>query len=123
MLPSENSADWLARYKAKVAEVEARMKAVRPEAGIEIEVRADLPGCRPEPDGAAEGLCRQLTGDNGEHAVSYGTEAGLFQEGGYSACVCGPGSIAQAHQADEFIEISQLDAGAAFMDRLIARLS
>jgi acetylornithine deacetylase len=123
MLPSENSANWLARYKAYVAEVEAAMKAVRAEAGIEIEVRADLPGCRPEADGAAEALCRQLTGDNGQHAVSYGTEAGLFQDGGYSACVCGPGSIAQAHQADEFIEISQLDAGAAFMDRLIARLS
>ncbi|HEU4534497.1 MAG TPA: M20/M25/M40 family metallo-hydrolase, partial [Polyangiaceae bacterium] len=123
MLPGESSADWLARYEAKVAEVEAGMKAVRPEAGITVEVRADLPGCRPERDGAAEALCRQLTGDNGEHAVSYGTEAGLFQDGGYSACVCGPGSIAQAHQPDEFIEASQLAAGAAFMDRLIARLA
>jgi acetylornithine deacetylase len=123
MLPGESSADWLARYRAKVAEVEAGMKAVRPEAGITIEVRGDLPGCRPETDGAAEALCRQLTGDNGEHAVSYGTEAGLFQDGGYSACVCGPGSIAQAHQPDEFIEASQLEAGAAFMDRLIARLA
>ena len=123
MLPGESSADWLARYEARVAEVEAAMQAVRPEAGITVEVRADLPGCRPEPQGAAEALCRQLTGDNGEHAVSYGTEAGLFQDGGYSACVCGPGSIAQAHQPDEFIETGQLDAGAAFMDRLIARLA
>jgi acetylornithine deacetylase len=123
MLPGESSADWLQRYRARVAEVEAAMKAVRPEAGITIEVRGDLPGCRPEADGAAEALCRQLTGDNGEHAVSYGTEAGLFQDGGYSACVCGPGSIAQAHQPDEFIEASQLEAGAAFMDRLIARLA
>ena len=123
MIPGESSADWLARYRAKVAEIEAAMKRVRPETGITVEVRGDLPGCRPEPDGAAEALCRQLTGDNGEHAVSYGTEAGLFQDGGYSACVCGPGSIAQAHQPDEFIEIGQLEAGAAFMDRLIARLA
>jgi acetylornithine deacetylase len=123
MLPGEASADWLRRYRAKVAELEAAMKAVRPEAGITVEVMADLPGCRPEPGGAAEALCRQLTGDNAEHAVSYGTEAGLFQDGGYSACVCGPGSIAQAHQPDEFIEIAQLEAGAAFMDRLIARLA
>ena len=123
MVPGEDSADWLARYREKVAEIEARMKALRPEAEILVHVRSDLPGCRPEPDGAAEGLCRALTGDNAEHAVSYGTEAGLFQEGGYSACVCGPGSIEQAHQPDEFIEISQLEAGAAFMDRLIGRLA
>lgn len=123
MLPGDSSSDWLARYRETVAEVQARMKAIRPEAEILVHVRSDLPGCHPEPDGAAEGLCRALTGDNAEHAVSYGTEAGLFQEGGYSACVCGPGSIEQAHQPDEFIEISQLAAGAAFMDRLIERLA
>jgi acetylornithine deacetylase len=123
MLPGERSAHWLARYEAKVAEVAAAMKARCPEAGITVEVKADLPGCRPEREGAAEALCRQLTGDNAEHAVSYGTEAGLFQDGGYSACVCGPGSIEQAHQPDEFIEVSQLEAGAAFMDKLIARLA
>lgn len=122
-LPGESSADWLARYQAKVAEVEARMKAVRPETGITVEVGADLPGCLAEQDGAAEALCRQLTGDNGQHGVSYGTEAGIFQEGGYSACVCGPGNIEQAHQPNEFLEISQLEAGAAFMDRLIGRLA
>ena len=71
----------------------------------------------------AEALCRALTGDNAEHVVSYGTEAGLFQNGGYSACICGPGNIEQAHQPDEFIEISQLRAGEAFMDRLIDRLA
>ncbi|HET7409143.1 MAG TPA: M20/M25/M40 family metallo-hydrolase, partial [Paracoccaceae bacterium] len=122
-LPGDSSADWLARYQAKVAQVEAAMKAVRPEAGITVEVRADLPGCRAEADGAAEAICRQLTGDNGQHAVSYGTEAGLFQDGGYSACVCGPGNIEQAHQPNEFLEVSQLEAGAAFMDRLIGRLA
>ena len=122
-MPGDASAGWLARYRARVAEVEAAMKAVRPETGIAVEVRADLPGCRPEPDGAAEAIARAITGDNGRHAVSYGTEAGLFQDGGYSACVCGPGNIEQAHQPDEFLEISQLEAGAAFMDRLIARLA
>lgn len=123
IIPGERSADWLARYRAKVAEIEAAMKKVRPEAGITVEVRADLPGCRPEQDGAAEALARALTGDNAEHAVSYGTEAGLFQDGGFSTCVCGPGDIEQAHQPDEYLEIAQLEAGAAFMDRLIARLA
>ena len=123
VLPNERSTDWLARYQAMVAEVDAEMKAIHPDAGIEIDVMGDIPGCRAETEGAAEQLCRQLTGDNGEHVVSYGTEAGLFQDGGYSACICGPGSIEQAHQPNEFITLEQLSAGEAFMDRLIDRLA
>lgn len=122
-LPTERSADWVARYRAECDRVQALMQQIHPDTGIEIEVIGDVPGCRPDQAVAAEALCRQLTGDNGEHVVSYGTEAGLFQDGGYSACICGPGSIDQAHQPDEFIEISQMRAGEAFLDRLIARLA
>ena len=49
-----------------------------------------------------------ITGDNSRNAVSYGTEAGLFQEIGISSVVCGPGSIEQAHKVDEFIELNEL---------------
>ena len=77
----------------------------------------------PEDNGLAEALARQLTGDNASHVVSYGTEAGQFQREGFSAVVCGPGDIAQAHQPDEFIEIAQFQAGQLFMQRLIDRLS
>jgi acetylornithine deacetylase len=65
---------------------------------------------------------RRLTGDNGTHVVSYGTEAGLFQRVGWSTVVCGPGDIAQAHQPDEYIEISELRAGEAVLRRLIGDL-
>jgi acetylornithine deacetylase len=54
--------------------------------------------------------------------VSYGTEAGQFQDAGYSCVVCGPGDIAQAHQADEFIEVSQFQAGWRFMQALVRDL-
>jgi acetylornithine deacetylase len=122
-LPGESGDGWLARYRAECARVAADMRAIRPEAGIEIDVRLNAPGCQKEADGAAETLARRLTGDNGEHAVSYGTEAGHFQrQGGYSTCVIGPGSIAQAHQPDEYIAASQLEAGEAFIRRLIASL-
>ena len=122
-LPSEDGRDWFARYRAECDRVEAAMKAIHPEAGISIDVRLLAPGCRKEVNGEAERIARLLTGDNGEHAVSYGTEAGHFQnEGGYSVCVCGPGSIEQAHQADEFITVAQLDAGEAFVRRLIGHL-
>jgi acetylornithine deacetylase len=53
--------------------------------------------------------------------VSYGTEAGLFQKAGIPAVVCGPGSIYDAHKADEFIELDQLDACATFLRRVAQR--
>ncbi|MFQ5567663.1 MAG: acetylornithine deacetylase [Paracoccaceae bacterium] len=123
VLPNESCDDWLARYRAECARVEAAMRAVHPAAGIALDIRLNAAGCRKEAGGAAERLARQLTGDNGEHAVSYGTEAGHFQnQGGYSVCVCGPGSIDQAHQADEFLSVAQLAAGEAFVRRLISHL-
>jgi acetylornithine deacetylase len=64
-----------------------------------------------------------LTGDNETRAVAYGAEAGLFQRAGIPTVVCGPGSIEQAHQPDEWIEIAQIEEGARFMRRLVERLS
>ena len=123
VIPGENSKDWRERYLAEVARVEAEIQQIHPDAKITVDVRGDIPGCRPNLATEAEALCRALTGDNAEHVVSYGTEGGIFQDGGYSACICGPGNIEQAHQPDEFIEISQLNAGEAFMDKLVARLA
>lgn len=80
------------------------------------------PALKPETDGAAETLVRQVTGDNGTHVVSYGTEAGQFQREGYSVVVCGPGSIEQAHQPNEFISVNQLEAGVAFIKDIIEKL-
>ena len=80
--------------------VEKEMQAINPDTRIEVTVRGDIPGCRPEMAEAAEAICRAITGDNAEHVVSYGTEGGIFQDGGYSVCICGPGNIEQAHQPD-----------------------
>ena len=121
-VPGESFAMWRDLYMAKVAEVEAGMKAVRPEAWIEVTQGFGVPALQPETDGAAENLVRHLTGDNTSNVVSYGTEAGQFQERGYSSIICGPGSIDQAHQPNEFIEISQFEAGEQFMHRLIDHL-
>lgn len=121
--PPETPEAWLARYRAFAAEVEAEMKKIRPESRIEVSVRAMNPPCRREAEGGAEALARALTGDNSENVVSYGTEAGQFQEAGYSTCICGPGSIEQAHQPDEYITVKEFEAGEAFMRRLIARLA
>ena len=121
-VPDQDVTAWSDRIRARVAEVEAGMKAVHPDARIDLQPRVRVPPQRPEPQGEAEGLARALTGDNGTHVVSYGTEAGQFQEAGYSAVVCGPGDIAQAHQPNEFITLAQFRAGQAFMEGLIDRL-
>lgn len=123
VVPGDEGVDYVGRYKARVTELEAQMKAIAPETGITVEITSSTPPLGPEVEGAAEALSRRLTGDNGSHVVAYGTEGGLFQAEGWSTVVCGPGDIAQAHQPDEFITIAQLDAGATFVRGLIAELS
>ncbi len=123
IVPGETIAYWTDRFEAKVAEIQAEMQAIHPETGIDISPAFLVPGLKPEVEGAAEELVRQLTGDNGVNVVSYGTEAGQFQERGYSAVICGPGDIAQAHQPNEFITIEQFQAGQVFMERLLDTLS
>jgi acetylornithine deacetylase len=123
VLPDEDQDEWTARYEAKVREVEAEMQAIRPETGIDISRSFFVPGLKPENMGEAETIVRQITGDNAEHVVSYGTEAGQFQERGYSAVICGPGDIAQAHQPNEFIEISQFNSGHSFLQKMLETMA
>ncbi|MDF3383798.1 MULTISPECIES: acetylornithine deacetylase [Sulfitobacter] len=122
VVPGEDKDKWGTAYLKKVREVEKQMQDVVPETYIETSTRFDVPALQPEKDGEAEQIVRQITGDNASHKVSYGTEAGQFQEAGYSAVICGPGDIAQAHQPNEFIEVAQFEAGHDFMRRLLTRL-
>lgn len=122
-VPGESLAAWRDAYFEQVRQAEARMQAIHPEARIELSKNFAIPGLVPEQDGEAEALVRSLTGDNASHVVSYGTEAGQFQEAGYSAVICGPGNIAQAHQPNEFISVSQFEAGHDFMKQLLTKLA
>ena len=122
LVPDEDGAVWKDKVFEKAREIEAGMQAIRPEASVEMTPFFDVPGLKPEDNGAAERLVRSITGDNGTHVVSYGTEAGHFQNGGYSAVVCGPGDIAQAHQPDEFILVEQFEAGEAFLAKVVEGL-
>jgi acetylornithine deacetylase len=110
--------DAVKRYAAET--LEPRMKKIRPETGIDTEMVAFAPALLPAERNPAETLALKLAGQNQTHAVSYGTEAGIFQIGGVPAVVCGPGNIREAHKPDEYIEISQVAEGEAFLRRLIA---
>lgn len=123
-IAGERAEDYLDELKAHIAaDILPRMHAIDPTTGVDIQVYTSVRALEPETDGAAEALARRLTGDNGVHVVPYGTEAGIFQGAGWSTIVCGPGDIDQAHQPDEFVEISEMEAGAVFVRRLIADLS
>ncbi|MCW5724723.1 MAG: acetylornithine deacetylase [Maricaulaceae bacterium] len=120
--PWDDARAILAALREQAAAAEAEMRKIAPEAAISFEITSDAPPLRPETDGAAERLARQLTGDNARRVVSYGTEAGQFQGAGFSVVVCGPGGIGQAHQPDEFVDADQLDACMDFLRRLAAHM-
>jgi acetylornithine deacetylase len=93
------------------------------EARIETESDVEVPGLAADAGSPAETLAKKLTRSNRVGTVSFATEAGQFQKAGIPTVVCGPGSIAQAHQPDEFIALSEIDAGIAFLERLARELS
>jgi len=114
----------LGPFLAEAQALDAEMKARFPETGVQVVRRSLTPAFAPEPDGAAERIARSLAGDNGPpRVVAYAAEAGQFQEAGFSTVICGPGSIEQAHQPDEFVERTQMQRGAAFMMRLAELLA
>jgi acetylornithine deacetylase len=119
IVPGESIETYCALVEARAAQMDAALKSIRAEAGVTLTRFFGLPGLVPEKDGAAEALARRLTGDNSTGVVSYGTEAGQFQEAGYSAIVCGPGFIAQAHQPDEYLSVAEFEKGQQWMQRLL----
>ena len=94
------------------------MHKIDPDTAIEITAQGSIPSFQCEPDEEIVPLAFRFAQQNDLEAVSYGTEAGLFVQGGCPSIICGPGDIAQAHAADEFIDISQLVACSAFLDRV-----
>jgi acetylornithine deacetylase len=117
--PSLDPDVLLMDFFAEADLVDRAIKARAPEGGVHLHRQSNVPAFAPEPDGEAERLARRLAGDNGPpRVVSYAAEAGQFQRAGFSTVLCGPGSILQAHQPDEYVEVSQMERGLAFMRRL-----
>ena len=100
--------------------LEPEMKAVAPEAGFDFEDRSEFAGLDTPENAEVTLLAKQLSGRNSHSKVAYGTEGGLFSQAGIPTIVIGPGSIDQAHKADEFIAITELEKCGVFLDRLIA---
>jgi acetylornithine deacetylase len=118
-LPDADPAEIVTRFNAYAEEdVLPRMRAVFPGAKIETVTRAQSPGLAALEGDPGETLVMKLAQCNSAEAVSYNTEAGLFQLADIPTVVCGPGDIAQAHKPDEFVELSQIAECETFMRRL-----
>jgi len=100
-----------------------RMCGVHPEASITTEVIGEVDGLEPAEINEAKDIMMELTGRNGAELVPFGTEAGIFQQYGMSAVVCGPGSIDQAHKPDEYVALDQLQQCLDMLGRLGDKLA
>jgi acetylornithine deacetylase len=118
-LPGDDATAIRARIEGFIAtDLLPRLRRVHPGATVTTRALASVPSLFAETGSPAEELARQLTGANESTVVAYGTEAGLFQHAGIPAVICGPGSMEQGHQPNEFITLDQLAAGTAFQRRL-----
>ncbi len=118
-LPDEDTAAIKARFDKFVAEqIEPRLRAENPSAAIVTRPLAAVPPLHRDDDSPAERLARHLTGANTTHTAAYVAEASQFQANGIPAVLCGPGNIEQAHQANEWIALDQLDECGSFLRRL-----
>ena len=118
-IPGQSSDDILARLEGRAAEMLPAMRFVFPEADIQTVQLASVPGLMPESPSPAAELVHRLTGRNATTTVSYASEGGQFQEAGLSTVICGPGSILQAHQPNEFIDLTEIEACNAFISKLM----
>lgn len=94
------------------------MRRVHPDATIETEVIGEVAGLVPTEVNEARQILLELTGANGTDLVPFGTEAGIFQSLGMDVVVCGPGSINQAHKADEYLALDQLAQCLTVLEKL-----
>lgn len=111
------------RVKAHAAEVLVpAMRAVDPAAGIDFHLISGVDGLDTQPEDEVVSFAKSLANRNDHSKVAFGTEGGLFQTmADIPTVVIGPGDIGRAHKADEYIGLAEIEAGTAFLGRLVAR--
>ncbi|MFO1246494.1 MAG: acetylornithine deacetylase [Ramlibacter sp.] len=119
-LPTADAAAMQAEVLAHARALEPAMKQVAPDAGFSFETICEVPSFLGSAADPVTRLAQRLSGEPGTTLVAFGTEAGLFKKSGIPTVVCGPGSINQAHQPDEYVSLDQLARCEAFMQGLAA---
>ena len=119
-LPTADARRMQESVVAEARSLEVAMKKVAPEAGFRFETICEIPSFLGSADDPVTRLAQQLSGQSSTTQVAFGTEAGIFKQSGIPTVVCGPGSIEQAHQPDEYVSLAQLAQCERFMQRLAA---
>ncbi|MFY3384736.1 acetylornithine deacetylase [Paracidovorax sp. MALMAid1276] len=122
-LPTANAAQMQSEVVAYARSLEPAMQKVAPAAGFSFETICEIPSFLGSKDDPVTRLAQTLSGETSTTLVAFGTEAGLFKNAGISTVVCGPGSIRQAHQPDEYVSLAQLARCEAFMQGLASTRS
>jgi acetylornithine deacetylase len=122
-IPGDSPHRHLERMQGWIAEtIEPAMKSVHPACGFGFDIVLEMPGMALPADHALATVVKQAVGSNSAGKVAYGTEGGFYETAGIPTIICGPGHIEQAHQPDEWIATSELDACDDFIRRLARRL-
>lgn len=119
-LPTADASVMQKEVVAHALSLQSAMKKVAPEAGFRFETICEVPSFLGSAQDPVTQLALRLSGESGTTLVGFGSEAGLFRQSGISTVVCGPGSILQAHQSDEYVSLEQLARCEAFMQGLAA---
>lgn len=123
-MPGEDGRPLIAEIEAYARDVLLPpMKAINDKAAIEIITEVSVPGLDDRNAEKAARFVSDITGQNSQGVVSFGTDAGYFSDAGFSTVVFGPGSISRAHAPDEYIELAELSQGLEFLRKLTAKLS
>ncbi|MBK3392657.1 acetylornithine deacetylase [Psychrobacter sp. M9-54-1] len=118
-LPHMTQDDILAPIAAKVAELSTQMQARAADTGIELLQEESVPAMTDNDSAELQALIIALTGDDTRHKVAYATEGGQFTNSGIPTIICGPGSIEQAHKADEYVALSEMARCDEFLQKLL----
>ncbi|KPU91940.1 acetylornithine deacetylase [Variovorax paradoxus] len=117
-LPTADAKRMQQEVLAYAGSLEPAMKKVAPDAGFSFDTICEIPSFLGSANDAITKLAQRLSGEERTTLVAFGTEAGLFKNAGIPTVVCGPGSIEQAHQPDEYVSLDQLARCELFMHRL-----
>jgi len=121
-LPSMGTQDILPVIKQRITELNQQMQQVDSQTGIKIEQLESVPAMTDTESEALQQLIAGLVQSSVRHKVAYATEGGQFTNAGIATVICGPGSIEQAHKADEYVELAQLAECDDFLQKLLQSL-
>jgi acetylornithine deacetylase len=117
-LPTADARAMQEQVVAYARSLEPAMRKVAPDTGFRFETICEIPSFLGSADDGVTRLAQRLSGEQRTTQVAFGTEAGIFKNAGITTVVCGPGSIAQAHQPDEYVSLEQLMRCQGFMEGL-----